>query len=51
MEVHLDDECAKVFTMDNDGLNKFDVYKFHDAANFNEPKQYGEKEYSRKLNV
>ncbi|KAF5295459.1 hypothetical protein FQR65_LT10447 [Abscondita terminalis] len=47
VEVRLDDECAKVFGMDNDGLQRFDVERLHDEpGDTTEPKQYGEKEYS-----
>lgn len=49
VEVRLDDECAKVFAMDNDGMQRFDVDKLHDdTANSSQPKQYGEKDYSCK---
>ncbi|XP_031346274.1 band 3 anion transport protein-like isoform X4 [Photinus pyralis] len=47
VEVRLDDECAKVFGMDNDGLQRFDVESLHDdLSNSNEPKNYGEKEFN-----
>ncbi|KAK4877761.1 hypothetical protein RN001_010267 [Aquatica leii] len=47
VEVRLDDECAKVFGMDNDGLQRFDVERLHDEpGNTAEARQYGEKEYS-----
>ncbi|KAK5643033.1 hypothetical protein RI129_009200 [Pyrocoelia pectoralis] len=47
VEVRLDDECAKVFGTDNDGLQRFDVENLHDdPSNSNEPKNYGEKEFN-----
>lgn len=47
VEVRLDDECAKVFGMDNDALQRFDVESLHDdLSNSNEPKNYGEKEFN-----
>lgn len=47
-EPELDDECAKVFAMDSDNNEKFNVDKLHDTAPVGEPKNYGEKEYSSK---
>lgn len=48
-EARLDDECAKVFAMESDGFQRFDVdHLYDDASNSGQPKQYGEKEYSRK---
>ncbi|KAF5296704.1 hypothetical protein FQA39_LY12404 [Lamprigera yunnana] len=45
--VRLDDECAKVFRTENDGLQKFDVEKLHDEpSNTGIPRQYGEHDYS-----
>ncbi|CAH0545908.1 unnamed protein product [Brassicogethes aeneus] len=45
-EVQLDEECAKVFAMDND-VNLFDINKFHDVPAPGMPRQYGEKEYTQ----
>lgn len=46
-EVRLDDECAKVFAMDDDPMDRrFDVGNLHDVESPSDTMQYGEKEYS-----
>ncbi|GJQ79533.1 hypothetical protein Trydic_g16380 [Trypoxylus dichotomus] len=48
-EPELDEECAKVFAMDNN--EKFNVEKLHDPSPAGEPKNYGENEYSMHRNL
>ncbi|XP_065160163.1 band 3 anion transport protein isoform X3 [Atheta coriaria] len=46
-EVYLDEECAKVFTMDSGNAEKFDLEKLHDDASISgEARNYGENEYA-----
>ncbi|XP_017773289.1 PREDICTED: band 3 anion transport protein isoform X2 [Nicrophorus vespilloides] len=45
-DVYLDEECAKVFAMDTEHRDKFDLNKLHETNVSNEPRNYGENEYS-----
>lgn len=49
-EVCLDDEMEKVFSMSGlDNAERFDVHRLHDNPDdINMPRQYNEKDYSRK---
>lgn len=44
----LDEEITKVFTMDADTNETFDVSKLHDSADSSQPRKYGEQDYIRK---
>lgn len=47
-EQQLDEEITKVFTMDADANEAFDVSKLHDSADSSQPRKYGEQDYIRK---